>query len=152
MFSGASSVNLDSKGRIAMPTRYRELLRVESEGKFVITVDIQSTCLLLYPIHEWHKIEAKLLLLSDTQQTERALKRLLLGHAHECEMDGNGRLLLPQTLRKYAGLEKHAMLVGQLNKFELWDESAWQQLIDESKQAITNENLASSERLSDFSL
>ncbi len=152
MFSGASGINLDSKGRIAMPTRYRELLRVESSGKLVITVDIQSSCLLIYPIHEWQQIENKLLSLSDTQPTERALKRLLLGYAHECELDNNGRLLLPLTLRKYAGLEKHTMLVGQLNKFELWDADEWQQLIEESKQAISSEALANNERLANFSL
>ncbi|MGB0892912.1 MAG: division/cell wall cluster transcriptional repressor MraZ [Parashewanella sp.] len=152
MFSGASSINLDAKGRMAMPTRYRELLRVESAGKLVITIDIQSACLLIYPVPEWQKIEAKLLRLSDTQPTERALKRMLLGHANECEMDGNGRLLIPPPLRAFAGLTKQSMLVGQLNKFELWDADAWQQLIEQSKQVITNEELANNERLADFSL
>ncbi|MBM7070975.1 cell division/cell wall cluster transcriptional repressor MraZ [Shewanella sp. OPT22] len=152
MFSGASSINLDAKGRFAIPVRYRDLLRVESEGKLVITVDIQSSCLLLYPLNEWHQIEAKLMQLSDTQPTERALKRLLLGHAHECELDNNGRILLPLPLRQYANLKKHTMLVGQLNKFELWDADLWQQLIEESKQKIATEDLASNERLADFSL
>ncbi len=152
MFSGASSINLDAKGRLAFPMRYRDLLRVESEGKLVITVDIQSSCLLVYPIKEWHHIEAKLMQLSDTQPTERALKRLLLGHAHECELDSNGRVLLPLPLRQYANLSKQTMLVGQLNKFELWDAELWQQLIEESKQKIATEDLASNERLADFSL
>ena len=152
MFSGASSINLDAKGRLAIPMRYRDLLRVESEAKLVVTVDIQSSCLLLYPLKEWHKIEAKLMSLSDTQPTERALKRLLLGHAHECELDNNGRVLLPLPLRQYASLNKHTMLVGQLNKFELWDAESWQQLIEDSKQKIATEDLASNERLADFSL
>ena len=152
MFSGASSINLDAKGRFAIPVRYRDILRVESEGKLVITVDIQSSCLLLYPLKEWHQIEAKLMQLSDTQPTERALKRLLLGHAHECELDNNGRILLPLPLRQYANLQKHTMLVGQLNKFELWDAESWQQLIEDSKQIIATEDLANNERLADFSL
>ncbi|GIU23271.1 MULTISPECIES: division/cell wall cluster transcriptional repressor MraZ [unclassified Shewanella] len=152
MFSGASAINLDAKGRIAIPKRYRETLHARHNNQLVITVDIQSSCLLLYPIHEWEQVAAKLASLSDTQPTERAMKRLLLGYAHECELDGNGRMLLPTPLRQYANLDKRAMLVGQLNKFELWDEAAWQQQIEQSREAILNEDLAANERLADFSL
>jgi len=152
VFRGASAINLDAKGRIAIPMRYRDSLHAEHGGKLVITVDIQSSCLLLYPIHEWTKIEAKLMLLSDTQPTQRALKRMLLGYAHEIELDGNGRLLLPLPLRQYANLDKQAMLVGQLNKFELWDEQAWQSEIAASQQTIRQEDLAADARLADFSL
>ncbi|WOT04982.1 division/cell wall cluster transcriptional repressor MraZ [Shewanella youngdeokensis] len=152
MFSGASAINLDAKGRIAMPKRYREPLHARHNNQLVITVDIQSPCLLLYPIQEWEHIAVKLSQLSDTQPAERAIKRMLLGYAHECELDGNGRVLLPTPLRQYANLEKRAMLVGQLNKFELWCEAAWQQQIEESRVAILNEDLAANERLADFSL
>lgn len=152
MFRGASAINLDTKGRIAIPKRYRESLRAEYNGQLVITVDFQSSCLLLYPLDEWNKIEAKLLLLSDTQASERAMKRLLLGYAHECELDGNARLLLPLPLRQYANLDKHAMLVGQLNKFELWDEAAWLQQIEQSRETIRSEDFANNERLANFSL
>ncbi|GIU46551.1 transcriptional regulator MraZ [Shewanella sairae] len=152
MFSGASAINLDTKGRIAIPKRYRELLSARHNSQLVVTVDIQSSCLLLYPIQEWETVAAKLALLSDTQPTERAIKRLLLGYAHECELDGNGRMLLPPPLRQYANLDKRAMLVGQLNKFELWDEATWQQQIEQSRLAILNEDLAANERLADFSL
>ncbi len=152
MFRGASAINLDTKGRIAIPKRYREPLHAEFTRQIVITVDFQSPCLLLYPFDEWSKIEAKLLLLSDTRATERAMKRLLLGYAHECELDGNGRILLPPPLRQYANLDKRAMLVGQLNKFELWDETAWQQQIEQSRETIQSEEFADNERLADFSL
>ncbi|BDM66050.1 transcriptional regulator MraZ [Shewanella sp. NFH-SH190041] len=156
MFRGASAINLDSKGRIAIPRRYRDSLYGQDEqteaGSLVLTVDISSPCLLLYPITEWSRIEQKLLLLSDTQPTERALKRMLLGYAHELDADGNGRILLPPPLRQYAGLEKKAMLVGQLNKFELWDEQAWMQQIAQDQQLIQHQSLAVSERLADFSL
>ncbi|ABV35014.1 MraZ protein [Shewanella sediminis HAW-EB3] len=152
MFRGASAINLDTKGRIAIPKRYREPLHAEFNSQIVITVDFQSPCLLLYPFDEWSKIEAKLLLLSDTRATERAMKRLLLGYAHECELDGNGRILLPPPLRQYANLEKRAMLVGQLNKFELWDETAWQKQIEQSRETIQSEEFADNERLADFSL
>jgi MraZ protein len=152
VFSGASAINLDAKGRIAMPKRYREPLHAHNNSQLVITVDIQSPCLLLYPIQEWEQVAAKLSQLSDTQSAERAIKRMLLGYAHECELDGNGRILLPTPLRQYANLEKRAMLVGQLNKFELWDEAAWQRQIEESRLAILNEDLAANPRLADFSL
>lgn len=156
MFRGASSVNLDAKGRIAIPMRYRELLSTEQAtdmaGKMVVTVDIKANCLLLYPLIEWLKIEQKLLQLSDTQPTERALKRLLLGYAHEFELDVNGRILLPLPLRQYASLNKKAMLVGQLNKFELWDEENWNKQITSDQQIIQENALASYERLTDFSL
>ncbi|MCG9697778.1 division/cell wall cluster transcriptional repressor MraZ [Shewanella sp. Isolate11] len=152
MFRGASAINLDTKGRIAIPKRYRETLHVEFNSQIVITVDFQSKCLLIYPLEAWTKIEAKLALLSDTQGPERAMKRMLLGYAHECELDANGRLLLPPPLRQYANLDKHAMLVGQLNKFELWDEAEWQRQIELSHETIQSEAFAESERLADFSL
>jgi len=152
VFRGASAINLDTKGRIAIPKRYREPLHAEFNSQIVITVDFQSPCLLLYPFDEWSKIEEKLLQLSDTRATERAMKRLLLGYAHECELDGNGRILLPPPLRQYANLEKRAMLVGQLNKFELWDETAWQKQIEQSRETIQSEEFADNERLADFSL
>lgn len=152
MFSGASAINLDAKGRIAMPKRYRESLYAHNNSQLVITVDIKSPCLLLYPLQEWEQVSAKLSQLSDTQSTERAIKRMLLGYAHECELDGNGRVLLPPPLRKYAHLDKRVMLVGQLNKFELWDEAAWQKQIEESRMSILNEDLAANPRLADFSL
>jgi len=152
VFRGASAINLDTKGRIAIPKRYREPLHAEFNSQIVITVDFQSPCLLLYPFDEWSKIEEKLLRLSDTRATERSMKRLLLGYAHECELDGNGRILLPPPLRQYANLEKRAMLVGQLNKFELWDETAWQKQIEQSRETIQSEEFADNERLADFSL
>src|SRR5699024_8731695 len=89
------------------------------------TIDIKQPCLLLYPLPEWQIIEQKLTRLSSMNPAERRLQRLLLGHADDCEMDKNGRLLLSAPLRQHASLEKKLMLVGQLNKFEIWDEDAW---------------------------
>ncbi|TCN79686.1 division/cell wall cluster transcriptional repressor MraZ [Shewanella fodinae] len=152
MFSGASALNLDAKGRIAMPTRYREELRAQEQGKLVVTVDIQSPCLLIYPVLEWVNVLEKLLKLSDIQPQERAIKRLLLGYAQDCELDSNGRILLTPPLRQYASLDKKTMLVGQLNKFELWDEQTWQQQLADSLEMIRNDGLEASERLADFSL
>lgn len=122
-------VNLDSKGRLAVPTRYRELLNEESQGQMVCTIDLHQPCLLLYPLPEWEIIEQKLSRLSSMNPAERRVQRLLLGHASECQMDSAGRLLLANTLRQHAGLTKEVMLVGQFNKFELWDELNWYQQV-----------------------
>ena len=126
MFRGINAVNLDTKGRMAMPTRYRPGLQQLSGGQLVITIDTQATCLLLYPLPEWEIIETKLQTLPSFNQAARRIQRLLIGHATEVEMDSHGRILLPPLLRDYAGLCKKLMLVGQGKKFELWQEEQWQ--------------------------
>ncbi len=130
MFRGVTHINLDTKGRIALPSRYRERLSGLCDGNLVVTVD-RDHCLLIYPLPEWEHIEQKLVRLPSLNRTARRLQRLLIGHATECQLDGNGRILLPAPLRAFAGLEKHSVLIGQGNKFELWDESAWTQRRDE---------------------
>lgn len=92
MFRGATAVNLDSKGRVAIPTRYRAEILEKNQGQMVCTVDIRQSCLLLYPLDEWEKIEQKLLALSNFDPTQRRLQRVMLGHATECEMDAQGRI------------------------------------------------------------
>lgn len=125
MFSGAISINLDSKGRLAIPTRYRDVL---STG-LVCTIGLHHPCLMLYPLNEWELIQEKLSKLSSMIADERRITRLLLGHATECPMDGSGRILIPLTLRQYAKLEKNTMFVGQSNKFEIWNGIIWHQQI-----------------------
>ena len=151
MFRGATLVNLDGKGRIAVPTRYREILIGESQGQMVCTIDLHQPCLLLYTLPEWEVIERKLSRRSTMNPAERRVQRLLLGHASECQMDSAGRLLLAGTLRQHAGLQKEIMLVGQFNKFELWDEQTWYQQIKEDIEAETAQDVLS-ERLQDLSL
>lgn len=151
MFRGATQLNLDAKGRIAIPTRYRDVLIGESQGQMVCTIDLHQPCLLLYTLPEWEVIERKLSRLSTMNPAERRVQRLLLGHASECQMDSAGRLLLASTLRQHAGLQKEIMLVGQFNKFELWDEQAWYQQIREDIESETAHSELS-ERLQDLSL
>nr|WP_232455075.1 division/cell wall cluster transcriptional repressor MraZ [Oceanisphaera avium] len=83
---------------------------------------------------------------------ERRLQRVLLGHASECELDSQGRLLIPRPLCQHAGLEKKIMLAGQLNKFEIWDERRWQQQISDDLQLLPDEDWNTSARLRDFGL
>ena len=152
MFRGATLVNLDSKGRLTVPTRYRGMLNEESKGQMVCTIDLHQPCLLLYTLPEWEIIEEKLSRLSTMNIAERRVQRLLLGHASECQMDNAGRLLLASTLRQHAGLTKEVMLVGQINKFELWDEQTWYKQVenDIAAERLTTEPLSA--RLQDLSL
>ncbi|MFV9996614.1 MAG: division/cell wall cluster transcriptional repressor MraZ [Arsenophonus endosymbiont of Dermacentor nuttalli] len=152
MFRGATLVNLDSKGRLTVPTRYRGMLNEESEGQMVFTIDLHQPCLLLYTLPEWEIIEKKLSQLSAMNPAERRVQRLLLGHASECQMDSVGRLLLANTLRQHAGLKKAGMLVGQINKFELWDEQTWYQQVQADIEAEWSTNEPLSTRLQDLSL
>ena len=152
MFRGATLVNLDSKGRLAVPTRYRDLLIGESQGQMVWTIDLHQPCLLLYTLPEWEIIEKKLARLSSMNPLERRVQRLLLGHASECQMDNAGRLLLANTLRQHAKLTKEVMLVGQFNKFELWDEQTWYQQVRDDIDAEQSAQEPLSERLQDLSL
>ncbi|WP_018862592.1 MULTISPECIES: division/cell wall cluster transcriptional repressor MraZ [Thioalkalivibrio] len=124
MFRGVSQLNLDAKGRLAMPARYRDALAASCGGQLVITVD-PDRCLLLYPFPEWERIEQSLMSRPNMNPKVRNLQRLLVGHATECELDGSGRLLLPTPLRQYASLDKRAVLLGQGNKFEIWDADSW---------------------------
>ena len=124
MFRGVNALNLDAKGRLAMPTKYRERLKVQCDGQLVITVD-PDHCLLIFPLPEWEERERKLVNLPNLDKKTRRLQRLYIGHATECELDGQNRILLPPPLREFAALDKRVVLIGQGKKFELWDEQAW---------------------------
>lgn len=125
MFRGINVVNVEAKGRFAMPVRYREQLETETKRPVVITIDTEERCLLLYPLKTWEEIENKLAALSSFDPATRRVQRLLIGHATECEFDGQGRLLVPPELREYAGIEKKIVLLGQSNKFEVWSDEVW---------------------------
>jgi len=124
MFRGANKLTLDAKGRMVMPTRYRERLQELCGGKLVVTVD-KDQCLLIYPLADWEEIERKLMRLPTLNPLARRLQRLMVGHATDLELDGHGRVLLPPKLREFAFLTRDAVLIGQGSRFELWDEARW---------------------------
>jgi MraZ protein len=119
-----------------MPSRYRDELVSRCAGQLIVTIDAVDPCLCVYPLPEWELIEAKLRELPSLREETRRLQRLLIGNAVDLELDGSGRFLVPPRLRAHAGLDKHAMLVGQLNKFQLWNEDAWNALADADLAAI----------------
>jgi MraZ protein len=126
LFRGGNTVNLDAKGRLALPTRYRGPLEDRCQGQVVLTVH-DDRCLLLYPQPDWDEIERKLVRLPNQNKRTRTLQRMLLGHATELEIDKSGRILIPPRLREFASLEKRVVLAGLGNKFEIWNEEAWEQ-------------------------
>jgi MraZ protein len=125
VFRGVQHINMDAKGRMAIPSRQRESLLTKSAGQIVATIDTQSPCLALYPLPEWERIENEVQALPALNPAVKRFQRLVLGYASDLELDGSGRVLLPQSLRDYAKLDKKVVLVGQGNKLELWSEELW---------------------------
>lgn len=141
---------MDAKGRFVMPSRYRDSLEQDCANQLVITIDLQSDCLLVYPRTEWDIIAEKITRMEGMSPAKSRLSRMVLGHAVAIEIDSNGRLLLPPELREYASLRKKLSLIGQGNKFELWDEDVWKQEMVKMKQEKLTEE--SAQEFTDFSL
>ncbi len=115
---------------MAVPTRYRERLAARCNGNLIVTVD-KDHCLLIFPLPDWEDVERKLVRLPSLNKAVRRMLRIMVGYATEVEMDASGRILVSRELREFASLEKNVMLVGQGNKFELWDEATWNDKCDE---------------------
>ncbi len=125
MFRGECSLNLDPKGRLAVPSRYRERLAEDCGGRVIITISLLERCLVVYPLPDFQRIEDDVRKLPALDPKAQAISHLLIGHANECELDGHGRVLVPPSLREFANLEKRVRVVGQVRKFEIWNEDAW---------------------------
>jgi MraZ protein len=148
MFIGPSKVTLDAKGRLAIPSRYRDDILTRADGNLVVTVD-EDYCLLLYPAPDWAETERKLTRLPSLDRQARKLQRLMLGYATHLEMDNQGRVLLPREHREFAGLDRQTMLLGQGNKFELWDE---QRFIESRDSWLAEKDESLSDQLANLSL
>jgi len=153
LFRGVSAINLDVKGRLAIPTRYRSELQEMCERQMIVTpaVDEKGSgldgCLWLYPLPEWELLEKKINSLPTLNKMVTKLRRFLIGYAAECEMDGQGRLMLPEKLRQFANLEKRVVLLGQLNKFEIWNEQILAEREAEFRDGGDDEGLEELEKL-----
>jgi len=127
MFRGRSIHTLDAKGRIRIPARFRDILKTRYEDRLVITN--LDRCLVAYPLQEWETIEEKLGSLSLVRQDVKAFQRFFISGASECNFDKQGRVLIPQTLRDQASLEREVVLAGMLRSFEIWSKDYWDQEI-----------------------
>lgn len=125
MFRGISNLNIDSKGRIAIPTKYRDEIKTDYNSEMMLTVDFGEKCLTLYPMDKWLDTEQALMALPNLSDAVREMKRLILGHATDVDMDAQGRIMLAAPLREYVGMDKKLIMIGQGDKFELWDEEIW---------------------------
>ena len=127
MFLGVSTLNLDAKGRVAIPAKHRDALAQCCASRVVVTLSpfVANKCLWVYPENEWRLVARQLVALPTMDPKAQAMKRLMLGHASEVELDGQGRILIANELRDFAHLGKRVSLVGQVNKFEIWDEETW---------------------------
>jgi MraZ protein len=131
VFRGEYSLSLDAKGRLAVPSRYRERLVEACGGKLIVTISLLERCLVVYPYPRWQRIEDELKDLPALDSQAQAITHLLIGHAVDCDMDSHGRVLLSQALRNFAGLDRRIMMVGQVDKFEIWDDAGWNRRRDE---------------------
>jgi MraZ protein len=148
MFRGATSLSLDAKSRLAVPTKHREALQLQCAGSLVLTAH-PHRCLLLYPQPAWEPIQAKMMALSSFDKQSSALQRLLVGFAEDVSLDSAGRMLVSNVLREFAGLDKDVMLVGQGSHFELWNIEAWRAQLE---QVMQSESFAMPTELEGFSL
>ena len=122
MFRGSDPINMDAKGRMAIPTRYRALLAEVCANELVITIDMKSPCLTLSPLPEWKKFEEKVAALPAMDE---------LG---DLQVDSSGRILIPPELRGYANLDKKLVLVGRTQRLEIWSQDSWDQERDKSQE------------------
>ncbi|AFP29700.1 MULTISPECIES: division/cell wall cluster transcriptional repressor MraZ [Marinobacter] len=129
-FFGSHAINMDVKGRLAIPAKVREELIQICGGRFILTVADADRCLRLYPQSVWDELRPAIEALPNMSRAALRLQRLVLGNAAQMELDSAGRVLIPPTLRQYARLEKKLMLIGQGKKLELWSEESWNHLLD----------------------
>jgi MraZ protein len=125
MFRGSFEHSVDSKGRVSVPSRFREIISERYEGKLILTMDFDK-CIMVYPLEEWERVEEKIKSLPQSQKEVKDYTRFVFSNAAECELDKQGRILIPPSLREGARINKSVMVVGILNKMEIWDKAAWE--------------------------
>lgn len=143
MFMGEFQHNIDIKGRMIVPAKFRD----ELGDQFVVTRGLDK-CLFVYPMHEWEEVEEKLKKLPLTKKDARAFTRFFFSGAVECEVDKQGRINIPSTLRNYAVLEKECVVIGVSNRVELWSKEIWEEYFTESEDSFAE----IAENLMDFDL
>ena len=126
MFRGSFEHSVDAKGRVSVPSRFRDILAERYEGRLVLTMDFDK-CIMAYPLEEWERVEEKIKSLPQSQKEVKDFTRFVFSNATECELDKQGRILIPPALRERAGINKGVVLVGIINKIEIWDPKAWQE-------------------------
>lgn len=123
MFRGSSFHTMDSKGRIIIPARFRDVIK--ADGSYGVMLSRMDGALIAYTYDEWRKIENRILTLAEKSESMRRFRRVFIGGSFECPCDKQDRILIPQNLREYAEFEKDIVLVGVLDHFEIWSRDSW---------------------------
>ena len=129
MFRGCFEHAIDDKGRLSIPAKFRDALTNAFAPPLFITNNLDTESLVAYPFDEWRLLEAKIEALSAFNPTAQNFRRAFYAPAQECPVDKAGRVLVPPTLRNYAGLERNVILAGMGKKFEIWDKDSYQAMI-----------------------
>ncbi len=137
MFHGLYIHTLDKKGRVSVPSQFREIIKSQGSEKLVITKHLSFPCLICYSYNEWRRLEDKLSQLSIFDPSSSRLIRMLVTRAKDAPIDGNGRILIPQDLRDVAGIDREVVWAGMNRVMELWSVENWQK----EQQSITEEDL-----------
>jgi transcriptional regulator MraZ len=124
MFRGSFEHNVDAKGRVSVPSKFRDIIADRFEGKLVLSIDLDR-CVTVYPLEEWERVEEKIRSVPQMQKEVKDYMRFVFSAATECELDRQGRILIPLALRERAGITKNVVVVGIINKIEVWDRATW---------------------------
>lgn len=151
MFSGFQYSTIDDKGRIKFPMRlFKQVQDLNCEEKFMLTLHPSDTCLVLYPLENWHDVALKINKLPVLSSHAKLIKRRVVGYATACELDSNSRILVPSSLREIIEMSKKVCISGQGSGFEIWSEQAWQD--SEAKLALLTQTEAMPQAVIDLSL
>ena len=137
MFRSSSFHTIDTKGRVIIPSRFRNILKADKV--YGVMVSNKDDCIYAYSFSEWEKVESKIL--STTTNAMADFRRFFLGNSCECMCDKQDRILIPKSLREYANLEKDIVLVGNLDRFEIWDRAQWDKINKEMEQKLKKEEV-----------
>lgn len=136
MFRGRYEHTIDPKGRLSIPSKFREILVANDDGRLILTNFDQ--CLWAYPVREWKAVEDKVAALPQFKPEVKALQRFFISAASECPVDPNGRIIIPTTLRKYADLNQDVVIVGMTNRFEIWAKEKWQKVFEQAERDLSS--------------
>lgn len=141
MFKGRFEHTIDDKGRISIPSKFREILTSQFSDTVVLTNDFEP-CLVCYPLAVWQEFEKKIAEAPQFHEEIRRLKRFYVSGASECQLDKQGRIIVPPSLREYASLNKEVILVGQVRTIEIWSKEKWEEVFNKSKKECDYKSLS----------
>jgi MraZ protein len=138
MFRGRHEHTIDSKGRVSIPSRFREIFSTKYEDERLIITSFVDPCLIAYPVKEWQAFEEKVRKLAQFNPSVMNVKRVLVSGATECPIDKNGRILIPPVLRQFAGIEREVIWAGMVDTIEIWSKKNWERMFTEARTKLAD--------------